>query len=388
MAGLTDRDLTILGSYAQDGNRELYWNYLAHLPGNDGYGLLALGVVRNDNMPGAVANHFAQDYARDHNGIVLSERQWENFGRDLIRRDFEARQAYMSRNQPDRALNLPVADVQSAHDGAFIDRGISPNAWTPRQLLEAARRHGGENAAEGVWHRMLDSSYLGVPRLGGTLRDVNNYFTDNKLQGASYFRAMSRAEGVAALDRNQVDPNTIGASSFYYNYDSHRREWNRFSIGVDGTLGISRVTNQSRVDELNDARAVRLERQEKATQFHPLDPYRVLARSPHTLAETDTPQMTPQTKISQTEGVPTKGSTEDIFMRLTDAAMQRDWAGMRAVTQEFRQSDAGQIWLQSGRDYNQMQQQQAQELLAEQQRQQQQQQAQDAPVHRHVMRLG
>lgn len=56
MGGLTQQNLTILRSYAKAGNRELYWNYLSQLPGADGYGTLALGVVRNDSLPGRVAN--------------------------------------------------------------------------------------------------------------------------------------------------------------------------------------------------------------------------------------------------------------------------------------------------------------------------------------------
>ncbi len=63
MGGLTQQNLTILRSYAKAGNRELYWNYLSQLPGADGYGTLALGVVRNDSLPGRVANRYAQDYA-------------------------------------------------------------------------------------------------------------------------------------------------------------------------------------------------------------------------------------------------------------------------------------------------------------------------------------
>ncbi len=74
--------------------RELYWNYLAELPGNDGYGRLALGVVRHDNMPGATANRYAQNYAREHNGKVLSEREWDNFGVDLIKKDLAYREVH------------------------------------------------------------------------------------------------------------------------------------------------------------------------------------------------------------------------------------------------------------------------------------------------------
>lgn len=83
MGGLTQQDLTILGSYAKSGNRELYWNYLSQLPGADGYGTLALGVVRNDSLPGRVANSYAQDYANTQHdsgsrfaNAQLSERQW------------------------------------------------------------------------------------------------------------------------------------------------------------------------------------------------------------------------------------------------------------------------------------------------------------------------
>src|SRR5690606_23957037 len=141
--------MDILERYAEKGNRELYWNYLAQHEGSDGYGLLALGVVRNDSMPGAVANNFAQNHARNHDGRVPSEREWEQFGQDLVVRDLVRRQHWMERQRPDLALNLPVKDVQHAHDKSFQDYGIDPNAWTPRQLLEAARRQGGEDAAEG-----------------------------------------------------------------------------------------------------------------------------------------------------------------------------------------------------------------------------------------------
>src|SRR3546814_1869696 len=82
MARLDQRDMAILHHYVEEQNRELYWNYLAQHEGNDGYGLLALGVVRNDSMPGAVANNFAQNHARSHDDRVLTEPDWEEFGQD------------------------------------------------------------------------------------------------------------------------------------------------------------------------------------------------------------------------------------------------------------------------------------------------------------------
>src|SRR3546814_19182206 len=65
-------------------------------------------------------------------------------------RDLKQRKYSMEQHRPDLALNLPVKDIQSAHDASFEKARIDPNAWTPRQLLEAARRQGGEGAAEGV----------------------------------------------------------------------------------------------------------------------------------------------------------------------------------------------------------------------------------------------
>src|SRR3546814_5453713 len=72
----------------------------------------------------------------------------EEFGQDLIARDLKQRKYWMEQHRPDLALNLPVKDIQSAHDASFEKARIDPNAWTPRQLLEAARRQGGEGAAD------------------------------------------------------------------------------------------------------------------------------------------------------------------------------------------------------------------------------------------------
>ena len=59
MSILSREDQKVLAHHAKEVNRELYWNYPAQIPGNDGYALVALGVVRNDKMPGAVANTYA-----------------------------------------------------------------------------------------------------------------------------------------------------------------------------------------------------------------------------------------------------------------------------------------------------------------------------------------
>src|ERR1700754_2005710 len=148
--GLTQKDLVILKHYAKYRNRELYWNYLAQMSGNDGYGRLALGVVRHDNMPGATANLYAQNYAREHNGKVLSEREWDNFGVDLMRRDLSYRERWMESTRADLALNLPARNIQDAHDKSFDKVGVDHDAWTPRKLFDAARDAGEADAKQQI----------------------------------------------------------------------------------------------------------------------------------------------------------------------------------------------------------------------------------------------
>lgn len=171
MAGLSRKDLTVLGAYARQGNRELHWNYLAQKDGADGYGLLALGVVRNDNLPGQVANAYAQSQARTQNerdtvldSRILTEREWDEFGQTLLERDLELRANWLDRGNAELALNLPGRDVQLAHDRAFKAHNLDPNCWTPRILLEATRKKDGEDAAEIVWKDMLNNDALGTRR--------------------------------------------------------------------------------------------------------------------------------------------------------------------------------------------------------------------------------
>src|SRR3546814_8608031 len=113
-------------------------------------------------MPGSVANNFARNHARSHDDRVLGEREWEQFGQALIAYDLEQRKYWMEQHRPDLALNLPVKDIQSAHDASFEQARIAPNAWTPRQLLEAARLPGGAAAAQRVWQALLANNQLSL----------------------------------------------------------------------------------------------------------------------------------------------------------------------------------------------------------------------------------
>ena len=90
-------------------------------------------------MPGAVANTYAKNYALEHSKVSMSERQWDQFGVDLMKLDLEYRKVHAaSDNHPEYSLNLPARQVMDVHDKTFGYYKIVPNAWTPRKLLKAA----------------------------------------------------------------------------------------------------------------------------------------------------------------------------------------------------------------------------------------------------------
>ena len=287
MSGLTADNLRVLGHYATTGNRELYWNYLSQLPGADGYGTLALGVVRNDSLPGRVANSYAQSHAASQGdsgsqfaNANLSEREWEEFGQTLLRKDLELRSQQLQAGRADLALNLPGKDVMLAHDQAFVDHRLDPNCWTPRVLLQAARENSGPEKVEQIWTNMLDNNYLGATRVGRTGYDAIAQM--GVVEGGQYLARLGATEATQLLEgRSATNPNVIGGNSYYAMYFEGERKWVNVSTG-GGHVSMREETNPGRVAELNDARDVRLERQQKATQFHEDDPYRTITRSPFT----------------------------------------------------------------------------------------------------------
>lgn len=311
--GLSAKDLDILKHYMKSGNRELYWNYLAQLPGNDGYGRLALGVVRNDNMPGATANQYARNHAREHDGKVFSEREWDNFGIDLVKRDFGYRSKLMQGGYARLALNLPALKVQEAHDGSFNRMGVDADAWTPRKLLEASRAAGRKDAeqaqrlaaargevldegalkaitearVEQVWASLLNNDALGLHRGKDTLLGLAAAQAMPVAERAEYAKDMAAAYLSALHERPHTSPNIIGSTNHYYARD-REGEWMEVHH-ADPTIGV-RLDQLHDVDastrrELEDTRDLRLHREAVRSSFHPDDPG-ALVPSPHPLADT------------------------------------------------------------------------------------------------------
>lgn len=300
MSGLNQKDIDILRAYADQGNRELYWNYLAQKPGNDGYGLLALGVVRNDNLPGQVANAYAQLEASDQHdrnpGLrnrVLTEREWEAFGQTLLKEDLERREEWVGAGEPARALNLPGRDVQQAHDEAFKLHHLDPNCWTPRVLLEATRKNVSEDAAEKVWQEMLNNDNRGLSRATNTVGHA--YAAMPWGQATAYVAKLGFYEATMADQALPAsNPNVIGIRSSYHVYDQKAGTWHHHPEG-----GFPMQERNARVLEgLNDTREVRLERDNKATQFHPDDSYRQRIETPKVVLN-DLPGQEPETRLAE-----------------------------------------------------------------------------------------
>ncbi|NIJ70232.1 XVIPCD domain-containing protein [Xanthomonas sp. 60] len=307
-AELKKADLLILQQYATAGNRELYFNYLAQKEGNDGYGLLALGVVRNDNAPGATANSFAASQARV-DGLNMSESDWQRFGVELVRRDVLRRQAAFDSGRPDLALNLPVKDIKDCHDLAFREIRVDPSAWTPYKLLEAARKHGGEAEADQVWSMLLDNNRRGLDRMGETTALILGKYRELIDDPEGYVRDMALARAPHGMNPvSNIDPDTILYNGSMYQRTDEGRWTVQVSApvtvqagvvpvpvpGVGIPLGRRDVTDPAVLHHLDDAHDVRQQREALRQQFHPDDPNRdrPIVRSPWLISDAE-PRMVP-----------------------------------------------------------------------------------------------
>lgn len=298
-AGLNRKDLEILSAYAAADNRELYFNYLAQKQGSDGYALLALGVVRNDNIPGATANSFANRQALA-DGVHMSESDWQSFGVELMKADLALRAEHLYGDRPDLALNLPVKDVQRSHDATFKKWEIDPSAWTPYKLIVAARAYGGEPEAEAAWKMLLDNRNLGLDRGTQTSMLVLRKYRDHLQDPDRYLREMADARVLHGLIKpvTNLDPDRVryDGNDYVHGVDGWRQKSAELEVGSLGPTAVHvrsqpasdlKVTNPETLRYLDDARATRQLREELRQQFHPEDPNRdrPIMRSPEVLSD-------------------------------------------------------------------------------------------------------
>ena len=86
------------------------------------------------------------------------------------------------------------------------------------QLLEAARRQGGEPEAEKVWSMMLDNQLLGLTRGASTTENLAYRYNDEKLDAAAYVAAM----GLARTNEVDVIGAVAGCGHWRYPHLRHR----------------------------------------------------------------------------------------------------------------------------------------------------------------------
>ena len=192
-----------------------------------------------------------------------------------MRKDVALREAQLDGGRADLALNLPARDIQQAHDEAFDEGRINPDAWTPRQLLEAARRQGGEPEAEKVWSMMLDNQLLGLTRGASTTENLAHRYNDEQLDATAYVAAMGLARTNAGLfPTPNSDPDKIDRDGKTYSFHAESGTWHG-PPPIESRISIKLpVTDPALIDALNDSRALRQEREQLRTQFHPDDPNR------------------------------------------------------------------------------------------------------------------
>ena len=405
MAQLEDKDIEVLGYYAHQGMRERYWNYINYVEkrelgqGYSGYGILALGVVRNDNMPGKIANNYAQNYVESHpvNGKThLSEQGWEQVGKDLLVTDFAERQAHFAQNRPDLALNLPVENVYYSHKVAFEKNGIDAHAWTPAILIDASYARTGNHAESNqIWHEMLNSENLGLSRAVHSLKrqgandELVSMYTVN--QTRAYAEALTDVPYTSLDTIRTTEPTRTGKleNHFYHKEGSMWLEGYVVGGALPYILPVLSSDKVHHLEAISKGRASQIGLSADENR-HDLDPNRKIALSRQTIADNrnygqeqhmTAHQPTPQRDVqSDKEPNPRRERFEQLFA----AVMGDDDVTTRHIQKEIMNSEFGQQFVA-----------QAKATVAEQDRQAQEQQAQlaqqaeiDAPARRGpVMRM-
>ena len=128
MPQLTATNIAVLNNYAAAGQRERYWSYLAAL--GDKYAARALEVVRNDGVFGQLANNHAAAAVPVNRQGEFTEQRWNQFGIELMRDDFAARNFLFTRDVGDLGLTLPLETIRRYHLEEFERAGLPGSAWT------------------------------------------------------------------------------------------------------------------------------------------------------------------------------------------------------------------------------------------------------------------
>ena len=265
--GKVARDMEILRYYAAQGNREAYWNYLA--ANGDPYARLALGVVRNDTLSGAIANGYAKMRAGELK-VVMSERDWDRFGVELMQADLNAREANLSKSVAlGKIVPLPVKEIANYHTDVFEMFGLDAAAWTAHLPLSPFLEAGDYAGAERVWQIMLDERFY-VSALGVSQTEVLALLRGiDSASHATWLGKIGVLTSAYASDpfQSYADADKIG------NWRYENGVWSRmhfeYPAAMEGSMGVATAPEYLR-KQLDLDRLFRLERQRPLAK-HPLD---------------------------------------------------------------------------------------------------------------------
>ena len=261
------RDMEILRYYAAQGNREAYWNYLAAY--GDPYARLALGVVRNDTLSGAIANGYAKMRAGEM-ARVMNEHDWDRFGIALMRADLTYRDARLPESMTlGKVVQLPVEEIARYHAAVFKDFFLDAEAWTAHIPLSPYLDAGDYAGAEKVWKTLVDERFY-VTLLGASQSEASVVMdgADPAVHG-TWFAKM----GALALDYSSDPFQAYADADKIGNWRYENGIWSRihfeYPAMMDGSMGIATAPELLRM-QLDRDRLFRLERQ-RPLDRHPLD---------------------------------------------------------------------------------------------------------------------
>lgn len=270
--GKVERDMEILRFYAGQGNREAYWNYLA--ANGDPYARLALGVVRNDTISGVIANGYAQMRA-DQMKVVMSERDWEEFGVELMRADLAARESYLPQSIAlGKIISLPVKDIAIYHAKLFSSFNLDPAAWTAHIPLAPYLLANDQAGAEKVWEAMLDQRFF-VGATGVLQSEAQALFSSgNAALHAGWLGTVGVLMSGYMVDPHQAYADADKIGSWRYDNGGWSRMRFDYPAAMDGSFAVERAPARL-ADQLHADRLFRLERKIPFAR-HPLDTTPVL----------------------------------------------------------------------------------------------------------------
>lgn len=184
MSGLTQAQLARLEQAAREGDAARYYQLLAEY--GFGYGIVASGVVQQQDLSGYIASYFFENKLREH-GIAVTPKLRSDLMRELMMADLAYRKSD------------PVVTVQRIgeyHQQVYEKLGIPADAWAPTFLHD--------RGADALWCLTCTEAELGGQSPLEALDEVVGDAVDD-LTGERFDLGSGPSEGAAAGVAEMID---------------------------------------------------------------------------------------------------------------------------------------------------------------------------------------